>query len=644
MSQVDAHLTRLLAQTTSAYYRVCSVESYLSPDNFSRDERAKWEAYLAEQRPLARKEMREQARHATETLMYDRARLPGLRDAALTAMHSHIEKLRDSRRSDLIEGAAERFEEEAEELYEVACDAVDALRECERSIKIDEEFLRDYEAGTFDIPDPVDSNLVDASSVASGPAIDANTAEPAPVASTPVAPRWRSKRQRAHDEKVAVESQGSTATFLDIRLQHEMDLWNLRANERHEIAAIVRSAINHTDCKVRINKCRLTDFLGKCGGKRVWRYLHWSEFFRVSRKHEANIRSTEFELVLFPGFSIEEQFNPDGSSKPYRILKSDNKALIKRVTIPGKFNIARSKAWGELARRKGAEGLDWTLSHDSVGLDETATVLIDNLKHIEIPDVSDEKLLEDAEGDSAKALIYRRQLDYARHQISTMPTVTKKSGRYYHALTSLKKTNRARCKIEGEFLGDVDAHAMFFSAVAALMPECEDKHRLIAGVQTGRFHALLNEESEAPYASLKEAKKQLNRQCLYWKKRDSDHGTISEDGEINDPQWRALMRKYPTAANFINNERNRLGSTLSVGGMKRWATLLQSIESEIFVKGAMIACRDEGIITIPIHDSLLCKESDIPRVKEIVLQYAEAVLGFKPFVNSKSLAPPLVAA
>jgi hypothetical protein len=104
------------------------------------------------------------------------------------------------------------------------------------------------------------------------------------------------------------------------------------------------------------------------------------------------------------------------------------------------------------------------------------------------------------------------------------------------------------------------------------------------------------------------------------------------------PEEKKLLAKYYPSLVIWTNEFKRLSIAYNAGegktgaeirerGNAQLAVILQTIESGIFIDRILARLLSEGFRVFTKHDSVLCKESDLSKVSDIVIQELDQALG-----------------
>lgn len=90
---------------------------------------------------------------------------------------------------------------------------------------------------------------------------------------------------------------------------------------------------------------------------------------------------------------------------------------------------------------------------------------------------------------------------------------------------------------------------------------------------------------------------------------------------------------FPSVIEWIDNYKS-FGHSKYVDNSNRFAILLQSFESEMFVDNLLMRCLEQDIFCITKHDSLIVKKEDEARVREIMKEYFNEI-NFKAKINNE---------
>lgn len=193
------------------------------------------------------------------------------------------------------------------------------------------------------------------------------------------------------------------------------------------------------------------------------------------------------------------------------------------------------------------------------------------------------------------------------------------TNRVYTNVTNLKSIWRQDIRIDGEKVYNVDIRCSQPCLLAILYGSSEadqkEKALFVEFVTKKDFYAELAAGAPPEVTLTREQAKKQTFTLMFGKNR-----TMGKQ-----PLFKALLKIFPILARRI-----RLAKA---SNYKDLSFILQSIESDIMVLGVMNELMERGIRALSIHDSILCKEQDIPAVKEIISRHFESVTGFKPVLK-----------
>ena len=112
------------------------------------------------------------------------------------------------------------------------------------------------------------------------------------------------------------------------------------------------------------------------------------------------------------------------------------------------------------------------------------------------------------------------------------------------------------------------------------------------------------------------AKIEFLKQCAY--------GPI----QANYPLFEVFCEVWPELGAIITEKRLKLGPS-------RFSCEMQRHEADIVIGKVLPDCAQEGLTVLPIHDAILCKESEAEKAKVIMLRHWTKALGFVPVVKCK---------
>ena len=224
-------------------------------------------------------------------------------------------------------------------------------------------------------------------------------------------------------------------------------------------------------------------------------------------------------------------------------------------------------------------------------------------------------------------------------------------GRTYHGMTGLKKELRSQCflgsRAESNRVVAVDAHAAHVAILASEFAPPDERDRLVDMLRTGNFYrefAVAAGRASPVFAGLKalDVKTNFLANVLY---------KFASNSRI----WKAFAYLFPVTARRLSKFRDsndwiikrprkefqdRYGRKQAYRaktriGQFRLSRLFCRIEGEIF-RGAQKLLSMRGILTAPLHDSLLIAQEHVEEAKSVVEQQIQQVLGFALPVKTES--------
>ncbi len=196
---------------------------------------------------------------------------------------------------------------------------------------------------------------------------------------------------------------------------------------------------------------------------------------------------------------------------------------------------------------------------------------------------------------------------------SLLGVVYRKDGRSYHPACMMPRDLRKQSLLDGEPLTECDLGSCYFACLTSMLPDCDERTRLISSLQAGSFYEELFEE-----AGLELDKPRVQKEILF----NHDLGRRK--------QWLlfdALERLYPGLSYIIERLRKRYGPS-------GFSKVLMRIEGQV-MDIAWTSLVKTGIKSLRLHDAMLCAESSATKVCEAIRQAGLFVLGFIPRVSVK---------
>lgn len=184
------------------------------------------------------------------------------------------------------------------------------------------------------------------------------------------------------------------------------------------------------------------------------------------------------------------------------------------------------------------------------------------------------------------------------------------NGRLYHPLTRTPREVRRHLTIAGERAVEVDLANSQPYFMAAIFPNVRG---LAESVSNGTFYKDVNAAHCHPWnlddPCCKAELKRVILQCLYGKTSDREKWNNAPESK-NARTERALEKAFPGLLRNIKD--------YAIKGETALANEMQRAESWVFIDDVLPKLQALGIPAIPVHDSILCRESDAPRVREIL--------------------------
>jgi len=196
------------------------------------------------------------------------------------------------------------------------------------------------------------------------------------------------------------------------------------------------------------------------------------------------------------------------------------------------------------------------------------------------------------------------------------------NGRIYCCINRLSSYIRPGLLLYGEPVVEIDlasSQPYFLASIFKCLP-------LIDAVSKGQFYNRINERLKPPlnftnistYKSFKRIILSIifahNKYGYrYWTKAEFKHAQVRE----------AMGKAYPGILEFIEQYRRRNGPTAL-------AIDMQSAESSVFIDRVLATLQSQGIPSIPIHDSIMCRLSDVDHVQELMHMHLTKETSIRP--------------
>jgi hypothetical protein len=215
---------------------------------------------------------------------------------------------------------------------------------------------------------------------------------------------------------------------------------------------------------------------------------------------------------------------------------------------------------------------------------------------------------------------YRRSVE-AIHNGEYYMITDYKTGRLFTNFTNLWNELREFLRIEGERVDEIDIANSQPLLAADLYPEdSAEKQKYLEIVLEGHFYRRLEAASGRKYPDYKKLKQLVFAQVFF--------GSIS-DGNRR-PLLRAFKALFPELLAIIDNMKE------GKKNKNKLALELQSIEADLVIGKVVNRLRLLGIPCLTVHDSIVCKVSDVERAYEILDQELEKLIGHKCKIKRKN--------
>ena len=200
---------------------------------------------------------------------------------------------------------------------------------------------------------------------------------------------------------------------------------------------------------------------------------------------------------------------------------------------------------------------------------------------------------------------------------SGSPRVTwDEAGRFYHPLTSLNRVLRARCRIAGEEMANVDLSSCFWVFLVAGMEEGDERRQLVKCLESGtlyrNFRRMIEDDPDAELGNPDDLKPNIQKYFLF-----SQHPNYHCQ-----PWMAALRRHYPALGLHILQARRENK------GASGFAKYLMSLESSLFVEKVFVDAANNGFTPIPLHDGFMVPKSQGVAFHSMVTAYVRDAVGF----------------
>jgi hypothetical protein len=220
-------------------------------------------------------------------------------------------------------------------------------------------------------------------------------------------------------------------------------------------------------------------------------------------------------------------------------------------------------------------------------------------------------------------ITYYRNSIYQIHERTYNIGKRGRTNRLYHSLTRTPKLVRQCLTLAGERAVEVDLANSQPFFMALIFPGVPG---LIGSVCAGTFYEDINVHLSTPYdlthPDQKQDLKKRSLSCLYAKNKGRFLSNLYPESD-SALFLRALDKAFPGLPQLIEAYAKKYGE-------KALAHEMQRRESSVFIDQAIPRFQELKIPAIPIHDSILCRESDADAVKQILESILFGITGRRP--------------
>jgi len=324
-------------------------------------------------------------------------------------------------------------------------------------------------------------------------------------------------------------------------------------------------------------------------------------------------------LQTCPFVELVENYKTGQKCRKYRfvlravsVVETESELLVRLRVLPGYTRLVvvddqwlnhRREQWLAWCKKNGTSP-----SCDFDGSSLLGAAAIEAISSIELP--ADDSWMAEKTG---------RKLAFAKWFVDSaingtlLGVVYRKDGRSYHPGCMMPRDLRRQSLLDGEPLTECDLGSCYFACLASMLPDCDEKERLISSLKSGSFYAELFEE-----AGLELDKPRVQKEILF----NHDLGRRK--------QWLlfdALARLYPGLTYIIERLRKKHGPS-------GFSKVLMRIEGQV-MDLAWTSLAKLGVKSLRLHDAMLCAESQAAKVSDAIRSAGLFVLGFVPRVSIK---------
>jgi hypothetical protein len=300
---------------------------------------------------------------------------------------------------------------------------------------------------------------------------------------------------------------------------------------------------------------------------------------------------------------INKDYSPKAFSRKYAIAKDLRKGFfLARLDFPGAI-IKSFREKMELGRKLGVKKM----------LDNAACPLSARkqysfiMKCLKSVSLDEESLLEEK---------FRKKVEIV--QSGDYWVRLKKNGRWFHNICFFPKILRNFIFIDGEQSIEIDYSNMQPWMAVKLYDKNNELHIVEMAKYASyckssfyeRFKGLCGELAN----SFPNIKEEMYRQIFFGKYIPELY-----------PLLKVFAAEFPILSKIIKN--------IKWENHKYLSGRLQKLESDIVIGSVMSWCMENKIKCIPIHDSIICKESDKERVREKMESAFFEVIGYEPTIK-----------
>jgi len=389
--------------------------------------------------------------------------------------------------------------------------------------------------------------------------------------------------------------------------------WNQKAKDQDVAFAYIPEKVLAIDFGMGKHNWKCLWFvsmiqLGYFRGKRGQEFISISKAqlrkFFGARIELVKQRLAELGVIEIDHTYLDSKLTKDGvwKYKGYKLNKklrgNVKKVAIRHEPLANRLKIMRNKSW-KASKEKSP----------------TAAALVKNLEAVTI---DHEKAMNHVkrEGYKGKKADYYNFAIDSLHNQELYAVVDKRTGRFFHNIANLPRDVRQFLSYQGKKLVEVDVSCCQPLLLSSLYPKDDEA----AESERKRYLEVIDNDFYGFFAKEAGMERDKVKNAIF---TDVFFDKVHEGRLL----WLQFNFHFPILAEIIRK--------IKYNDHTQLALKLQGLEAEGMIEGACKKLCQNEIFAIPIHDSILCVEEDVPLVHDTISAEMSRVARHKPIIKIK---------